>query len=108
MFDIKHPGDKCTALGHDRSPQLEVELLTGAQGQVVAEGGEVGPEVGNGIGKGEVVVNAESAADVDGRELDAMSGEEVLEGNDAGAEEAVGLEGGDLGADVEVASAELE
>ena len=54
------------ALGHDRTPELEMELLAIAQLEIVVKNIEVCIEVSDRMLVGMVIIYAEASADIDG------------------------------------------
>lgn len=102
LLDVEHSGDEGATLAHHGAAELEVELLTGAQGEVAAKGVEIALKAGDALVVGVLVADAEAAAHVDAGGADALALEALLQLVDAMAESAEGGVGEYLRADVEV------
>ena len=96
FLHVENPGDEAAALGNQRTSEFEVYLLTGERAKMLAEGGEVAFEVGNGVEVRMLVVNAQSPAQVEVGEGDTLGLQVGLNGVYPFAQRTEGPHVGDL------------
>ena len=108
VLNVEDACDETAALSDYRTAELEVELLSLAETQMVAESLEVTLEVGYGMAVRISIIDAETSAYVDGGECHTLSFPFILKTVDGVAKHYERLVLGYLGSDVEMEADEVD